>query len=210
MRFIFLGPPGAGKGTQAMRVAAALGVPHLSTGDMLRANIAAGTPLGLQAGALMETGNLVPDDLVISMLLDRVGEDDAAAGFILDGFPRNIAQARALQASSTGAINLVLVFIVDEDEVVHRLGGRRCCSQGHTYHLDHRPPLRVGVCDVDGEALEQRPDDSEEVVRNRLMVYRRETEPLIGFYESLGLVAEIKAVGSVDSITQQILTLARS
>ena len=210
MRFIFLGPPGAGKGTQARRVAAALGVPHLSTGDMLRANIAAGTPLGLQAGALMETGNLVPDDLVISMLLDRVGEDDAAAGFILDGFPRNIAQARALQASSTGAINLVLVFIVDEDEVVHRLGGRRCCSQGHTYHLDHRPPLRVGVCDVDGEALEQRPDDSEEVVRNRLTVYRRETEPLIGFYESLGLVAEIKAVGSVDSITQQILTLARS
>lgn len=210
MRFIFLGPPGAGKGTQAKRVAAALGVPHLSTGDMLRANIAAGTPLGLQAGALMETGNLVPDDLVVSMLLDRVGEDDGAAGFILDGFPRNIAQARALQASSTGAINLVLVFIVDEDEVVHRLGGRRCCSQGHTYHLDHRPPLRVGVCDVDGEALEQRPDDSEEVVRNRLMVYRRETEPLIDFYESLGLVAEIKAVGSVDSITQQILTLARS
>jgi len=210
MRFIFLGPPGAGKGTQAKRVAAALDVPHLSTGDMLRANIAAGTPLGLQAGALMDAGNLVPDDLVISMLLDRVGSLDAAAGFILDGFPRNIAQARALQASSTGAINLVLVFIVDEDEIVQRLGGRRCCSQGHTYHIDHRPPLREGLCDVDGGALEQRPDDTEEVVRNRLTVYRRETEPLISFYQSLGLVAEIKAVGSVDSITQQILKLARS
>jgi adenylate kinase len=205
MRLIFLGPPGAGKGTQAKRVAGVLDVPHVSTGDMLRTHIAAGTDLGRQTARRMDAGNLVPDDLVIAMLTSRLAAEDAVAGFILDGFPRNLAQASALQASPAGVIDRVVLFIVDEDEIVRRIGGRRCCSQGHTYHLDDRPPNRLGVCDVDGEPLEQRPDDSEEVVRNRLAVYRRETEPLVAFYDALGLIVEIKGLGSVQHITQQIL-----
>lgn len=209
MRLIFLGPPGAGKGTQADQVAGALGVPHISTGDMLRAHVAGQTTLGRQASALMQAGELVPDDLVLAMLMDRIDAEDAAGGFILDGFPRNLPQALALQAKPVGAIDRVVAFIVDEEEVVRRLAGRRSCSHGHIYHVDDRPPLRAGVCDLDGEVVEQRPDDAEEVVRNRLAVYARETEPLIRFYESLGLIIEIKASGPVEHITQQILGAVR-
>ena len=210
MRLIFLGPPGAGKGTQAKRVSDKLGVPHLSTGDMLRANIAAETPLGKQAEVLMEGGNLVPDDLVVSMLMSRINEEDAANGFILDGFPRNMVQAVALGNQSIGTIDRVVVFVVEENELVWRISGRRGCPHGHTYHLDHCPPLVGGVCDVDGEQLEQRPDDTEDVIRNRLAVYQRETRPLIDFYRSLDRVAEIKGTGSVENITQQILEAVRT
>ena len=205
MRLIFLGPPGAGKGTQAKRVAAALGIPHVSTGDMLRAHISSGTPLGRQAEALIDAGNLVPDDLVVAMLMSRVGERDAEGGFVLDGFPRNLVQARALQASPVGAIDQVVVLVVDEGEVVRRIAGRRCCPNGHNYHVEDRRPREPGKCDIDGDPLEQRPDDSEDVIRNRLAVYRRETEPLISFYESLALLTEIDGNGSVDHITQEIL-----
>jgi adenylate kinase len=171
---------------------------------MLRTQVAGRTALGRQAAALIDAGDLVPDDLVVSMLLDRIGAEDAAGGFVLDGFPRNLAQARVLQDAPGGAIDRVVVFVVNEDEVVRRLAGRRGCPDGHTYHLGDRPPLRPGVCDVDGKALEQRPDDTEEVVRNRLAVYHRETEPLIGFYDSLGLIVEIKGLGPVEAITLQI------
>lgn len=210
MRLIFLGPPGAGKGTQANRVAEGLGIPHISTGDMLRAHIASGTALGREAATLMDAGELVPDALVISMLAERITAADAAAGFILDGFPRNLAQALALETSSVGTIDRVVLFIVDEDEIVRRIDGRRGCNQGHTYHLDDHPPSQPGVCDVDGEPLVQRPDDSEVVIRNRLKVYRRETEPLIGFYSERGLILEIKALGSVQHITRQILDAVRA
>lgn len=172
---------------------------------MLRAHIAAQTSLGRQAEALMDAGNLVPDDLVVAMLMVRISEEDAVGGFVLDGFPRNPIQARALQASTVGAIDRVVVFTVDEEEVVRRIAGRRCCPSGHNYHVEDRPSLEPGICDVDGAPLDQRPDDSEDVVRNRLAVYRRETEPLISFYESLGLLVEIEGAGSVEHITQQIL-----
>jgi adenylate kinase len=210
MRLIFLGPPGSGKGTQSKRVAAALRVPHISTGDMLRIHISADTDLGRKAAERMQAGDLVSDDLVIAMLIDRISAEDAAVGFILDGFPRNLAQARALEASPVGAIDRVVLLIVDEEEIIRRIGGRRGCSQGHSYHLDDRPPNQPGICDVDGEALEQRPDDSEQVIRNRLAVYRRETEPLVDFFEERGLVVEIKAIGSVEHITHEILTAVRA
>ncbi|MDH3260296.1 MAG: adenylate kinase [Acidimicrobiia bacterium] len=210
MRLIFLGPPGAGKGTQASRVATILDVPHISTGAMLRDHIADGTDLGRQAAERMEAGDLVPDDLVIAMLTDRIAGEDAVPGFILDGFPRNLAQARALRASPGGVVDRVVLLIVDESEIVRRISGRRCCSRGHTFHLDDQPPARPGVCDVDGDPLEQRPDDSEEVVRNRLAVYGRETEPLIGYYEELGLIVEIKASGPIPHITKQILEAVRA
>lgn len=209
MRLIILGPPGAGKGTQAKRAASALGVPHISTGDMLRSHIASQTSLGQQAKALMDAGNLVPDHLVVAMLVDRIGHDDAADGYILDGFPRNLAQAQALQAAA-GDIDRVVLFVVDEEEVVRRIGGRRCCPHGHPYHVEDRPPIHDGVCDTDGEALEQRPDDSEPVVRNRLAVYVRETEPLVAFYESLGLIVEINGSGSVEQISNQVLEAVRT
>jgi adenylate kinase len=210
MRLIFLGAPGAGKGTQAKRVAAGLGVPHISTGDMLRGHVVAGTALGSQAAAHMDAGDLVPDDLVIAMLTDRIAKQDAAAGFILDGFPRNLAQARALQTSPAGVIDRVVVFIVDEDEIVRRIAGRRGCPQGHVYHVEDHPPKLAGVCDVDGEPLELRLDDSEAVVRNRLAVYQRETEPLISFYGELGMIAEIEASGTVEDITHRILRAVRA
>lgn len=210
MRLIFLGPPAAGKGTQANRVAEALGVPHISTGDMLRAHIASGTDLGREAASRMEAGELVPDALVIAVLAERIAREDAAVGFILDGFPRNLAQALALETSSVGTIDRVVLFIVDEDEIVRRIGGRRGCSRGHTYHLDDHPPSQPGVCDVDGEPLVQRPDDSEVVIRNRLNVYSRETEPLIDFYHDRGLVVEIQAFGPVQHITRQILDEVRA
>ena len=205
MRLIFLGPPGAGKGTQARLVADTLRVPHFSTGDMLRAHIAAGTDLGRKAAEWMETGDLVPDDLVIAMLTERIAGEDAAAGFVLDGFPRNLAQGHALERTPGGEIDRVVLFIVDEEEIVRRIAGRRGCPHGHTFHVDDHPPTQPGVCDVDGEPLDQRPDDSEEVVRNRLAVYARETRPLVDYYYERGLILEIKALGSVQQITQRIL-----
>lgn len=209
MRLIFLGPPGAGKGTQSKRVADALGLLHISTGDMLRTHIAANTDLGRSAATFMDDGNLVPDDLVISMLTERIAAEDAAGGFILDGFPRNLDQARALEVSPAGQVDRVVLFTLDEDEIVRRIGGRRSCSQGHTYHLDDRPPASHGSCDEDGEPLYQRRDDSEEVIRNRLAVYGRETEPLVDFYTERGLILAIEALGPIEHITEQVLEAVR-
>jgi adenylate kinase len=177
---------------------------------MLRGHVAADTDLGRQAAQRMEVGDLVPDALVIAMLTERINREDAVGGFILDGFPRNVAQARALQESPAGEIDRVVLINVDDEEIVRRVGGRRSCPAGHTYQLDERPPAKPGVCDVDGEPLEQRPDDSEDVVRNRLAVYRSETEPLIGFYNAQGLVVEIEGLGLVEHITRQILESVRA
>ncbi len=208
MRLLFLGPPGAGKGTQAVRTAERLGIPHIATGNMLREAVAAETKLGLQARDIMAAGDLVSDDLVVGMLNDRIAMEDATNGFILDGFPRNVAQAEALSSElGEDALDAAVLIAVDDDEIVRRISGRRTCPQQHVYHVDDNPPLEVGTCDIDGENLIQRDDDREDVVRNRLAVYREQTEPLIAFYEQRGLtIHRIDGVGELDEIESSIAT----
>jgi len=189
---ILLGAPGAGKGTQAKRLAETLGLPHISTGDLFRANLGQGTELGLKAKDYMEKGELVPDELVLDMLFDRVAGDDCTSGYVLDGFPRTVAQAKALDdrlAPDRDSSHVSVIDIeVDDDAVVRRLTGRLTCgSCGNIHHVDFAPPKASGVCDVCGGALEQRKDDSEDVVRNRLGVYREQTLPVVHYYESTGL-----------------------
>ena len=181
MRIVLVGPPGAGKGTQAKVVAESLGIPAISTGDIFRANVAAGTELGVQVKHYMDAGQLVPDEVTIGLIRDRFGEDDAAAGFLLDGFPRNVAQAEALEAMLTGIhvkLDRVVELKVDNDEVVRRISGRRLCRNDstHIFHVESKPPATPGVCDVCGGELYQRDDDREETVRERLRVYETETE----------------------------------
>ena len=206
MRLLFLGPPGAGKGTQAIRIADRLGVPHIATGNMLREAVAADTPLGKTAKEIMARGDLVPDDLVIAMLEERISRSDAERGFILDGFPRNIAQGESLierlgDSGLDGAVHIA----VDDDEIVRRISGRRTCPNQHVYHVSDNPPAVAGVCDLDGEDLYQRDDDAESVVRNRLDVYRRQTAPLVGFYEERGLVIhEVSGAGDLTDIEAAI------
>lgn len=202
-RYVFLGPPGAGKGTQADLVADKLGIPHIATGDMLRDEVARGTDLGRQARAIMEAGDLVPDELVIAMLARRLEDAD---GFILDGFPRTETQAHALDdLLRDRPLDRVVSLDVPDEEIVRRISGRRVCPNGHVYRIPDHPPRNDMVCDVDGLPVEQRPDDREEVVRNRLAVYRRNTEPLIEFYRQRGLLAEVSGVGTIDEIQHRIL-----
>jgi adenylate kinase len=209
---LFLGPPGAGKGTQAKRVAANLEIPHIATGDMLRQAVADGTELGLQARSIMERGDLVPDDLVIAMLMDRVGREDASGGFILDGFPRTIAQAKALEERFGGAgLDATVVIDVDPDEVVRRISGRRVCNNGHVFHVDDAPSGDGELCDQCGEPIYQREDDQAETVRNRLNVYRELTEPLISFYRQREMTMHvIEGVGGLDDITGLIMDALNS
>lgn len=205
MRTILLGPPGAGKGTQAARIVDAYGVPHISTGDILRANVKEGTTLGVEAKRYMDAGDLVPDEVIIEMVADRLSQRDAADGFLFDGFPRTVAQAEALDAllADRGTpLDVVIELVVDHDEVVRRLSGRRtCASCGRIYHLEVDPPTAGGVCDACGGALQQRPDDAEDVVRNRLEVYRDQTEPLVTFYADRGELRRLEAIGAVDEVT---------
>ena len=206
MKLLFLGPPGAGKGTQAIRIAERLGIPHIATGNMLREAVGAGTELGLVSKEVMARGDLVSDDLVIAMLEERIERDDAAAGFILDGFPRTIAQGEALAArmradSLDGAVDIA----VEDDEIVRRISGRRTCPNQHVYHVDDNAPLTPGLCDIDGELLVQREDDAESVVRNRLEVYREQTEPLVAFYRERGLtIHTVDGLGDLDHIESAI------
>lgn len=211
MRLLFLGPPGAGKGTQAVRIAERAGIPHIATGNMLREAVAAETELGLIAKDIMARGELVSDELVIGLLNDRIASEDAAAGFILDGFPRNVAQAEALAAElGDDAIDAAVLIVVDDDEIVRRISGRRTCPQQHVYHVDDNPPQNAGVCDIDGEALVQREDDREEVVRNRLHVYREQTEPLVAFYDGKGLtIHRIDGVGDLTDIEELVAAALR-
>jgi adenylate kinase len=209
MRLILLGPPGAGKGTQASRIAAAYEVPHISTGDIFRANVKGDTELGREAKRYMDAGDLVPDDVVIRMVDDRLAQDDAAGGFLLDGFPRTVPQAEALEALLVERgvpIDVVLRFAVDEDEVIERLTGRRTCREcGAIFHVSSNPPATEGVCDVCGGELYQRDDDTEDVVRNRMDVYRKQTEPLESFYWERGALRDVEAVGTVDDVTARAL-----
>ncbi|MGR3931451.1 adenylate kinase [Streptomyces sp. BRA346] len=210
MRIVLVGPPGAGKGTQAAYLAENLSIPHISTGDLFRANISQGTPLGKQAQEYMRAGQLVPDEVTVGMAEDRMRQPDAAGGFLLDGFPRNLAQAEALDAflrANDLSLDAVLDLEVPEDEVVKRIAGRRTCrnDSAHTFHVEYKKPETEGVCDVCGGELYQREDDSEETVRKRLEVYHRETEPIIDYYKAKGQVVTIPALGKVSEVTQRAM-----
>ncbi|MEE1817425.1 adenylate kinase [Streptomyces sp. NPDC004288] len=210
MRIVLVGPPGAGKGTQAAYLAKNLGIPHISTGDLFRANISQGTPLGVEAQSYMKAGQLVPDSVTIGMAEDRMHQADAEGGFLLDGFPRNVAQAEALDAflKADGIeLDAVLDLEVPEDEVVKRIAGRRICRKdsAHVFHVTYNAPETEGVCDVCGGELYQRDDDTEETVRKRLSVYHTETEPIIDYYRAQNLVATISALGKVDEVTAKAM-----
>jgi adenylate kinase len=202
-RIVFLGPPGAGKGTQAAVVARELSIPHLSTGDLLRAAVAAKTPLGLAAEAHIRAGRLVPDSLVLEILGERLARPDAAAGFLLDGFPRNLAQAEALDRRSP--LDVVVAFELPGDLLMNRLTGRRLCPQCHSvYNVVTQPPKVADRCDLDGSLLVQRPDDRPEAVGTRLEVYRTETEPLLQYYRAQGILRPIDATGTPAAVGARV------
>ncbi len=200
MKLIFLGPPGAGKGTQAARFAARYGIAHISTGDMLRAELRAGTPLGQQAQGYMNRGELVPDEVILGMVQSRIGQADCANGFLFDGFPRTVAQADALAALC--AVDRVVNIDVPQERLVARISGRRMCPDcGAAYHVSTHPDGRCGKC---GGALYQREDDREETVRNRLRVYEEQTQPLIEYYAARGLLVTVDGDESIERVTEAI------
>jgi len=212
VRITFLGPPGAGKGTQARDLAQEWGVLHLATGDMLREAVAAGSPLGREAKRYMDQGALVPDDVIIRMMAERLSVADAGRGFILDGFPRTTAQAEALSRllKDLGqSLDTVVYFDVSEPELLRRLTGRLVCRAcGHSYHLTFNPPKRAGVCDACGGELYQRDDDGEATVRNRLEVYRRQTAPLLDYYRQRNILTTVSGEGPVATIRDAIRAAA--
>jgi len=207
-RVALLGPPGAGKGTQAKRLATELGIAHLSTGDMLRAAAAQGTPLGREADGYMSRGLLVPDALVLSILRERLAAPDAQRGFVLDGYPRNVAQARSL--AEITPVDHVLYFEIPESVLVERLSQRRICPTcGTVYNLVTQPPRTPGRCDNEGTPLVQRPDDTEEAVRTRLVVYREVTLPLLDLYRTQGLLRTVPAGGTVEEVDARLRAALR-
>lgn len=214
MRVILLGAPGAGKGTQAQFITEKYGIPQISTGDMLRAAVKNETPLGLQVKEIMAEGGLVPDETITALIKDRIQEPDCQNGFLLDGFPRTIPQAEALKSEDI-RIDHVVEIAVDDEEIVTRLSGRRVHEpSGRTYHIKYDPPKEEGRDNETGEALVQRPDDSEETVRNRLNIYHDQTAPLVDFYQKWAQKApedapgyvRVKGVGGMDEIRDQILS----
>ena len=209
MRIILLGPPGAGKGTQAQFICGQFRIPQISTGDMLRAAVAAGSPLGEQAKAIMESGGLVSDDIIVGLVKERIEEVDCIDGCLFDGFPRTIPQAQAMVDEQIG-IDHVLEIAVSDEEIINRLSGRRVHpGSGRIYHVEYNPPKQAGVDDQTGEALIQRDDDSEQTVRNRLGVYHDQTRPLVNFYRELEGVEyhQLDGVGAVNDITRHIMSV---
>ena len=209
LNLILLGPPGAGKGTQSERLHSDFGLPLISTGDILRAQVAEGTELGQRAKAYMDAGDLVPDEVIIGMIIERLGEGDARDGFLLDGFPRNEEQAKALDRALEGLgrkLSAALMIEVPDEEVVRRLAGRRMCikNPSHIYHVDFDPPKEEGVCDIDGAKLIVRDDDEPEVIKHRLATYREKTEPLIDYYEDRGILNTVKGDAAPDEVEERI------
>ncbi len=211
MNIVFLGPPGAGKGTQAKILIERYGIPQISTGDMLREHRAKGTELGKKAQEYMDKGQLVPDEIILGMVKERLSQPDCQKGFILDGFPRTVAQAEALDKlleEMGKKLDFALALIVPDELLVERLTGRRTCkSCGMMYHIKYKPPKVDNKCDVCGGELYQRPDDNEETVRNRLKVYHESTAPLIEYYRKKGILREIDGSKSIEEITQQIIQI---
>ena len=211
MRLILLGPPGAGKGTQAAFITQQFGIPQISTGDMLRAAVKAGTPLGLEAKKIMDAGGLFSDDLIIGLVKDRLQQADCLKGYLFDGFPRTLPQADALKTANIG-LDYVVEIAVPEADIIERMSGRRAhLPSGRTYHLKFNPPKTAGVDDVTGEPLVQRDDDKEETVRHRLSVYRDQTRPLVDYYSGWAQTdtqapryRKVQGLGSVDEIKQRI------
>lgn len=213
MRLVLVGPPGAGKGTQAQFIAQHHSVPKISTGDIFRAHVSEGTPLGRQARGFMDAGDLVPDGVTVEMVRERLAEDDAVKGFLLDGFPRTVPQAQSLDDLLLGmgaGLDVVLEMVVDDDEVVRRLSGRRTCRRcSHVWHVDFDPPAVDGVCDHCGGELYQRDDDREDTVRHRLEVYAEQTAPLIAYYADKGILVGIDGTGPVDDVTDRAIAALR-
>lgn len=213
MRLVLVGPPGAGKGTQAEFISAHFHVPQISTGDLFRSHVVAGTPLGLEAKRYMDAGELVPDEVTINMVESRLDDDDAAGGFLLDGFPRNVPQAEVLNRllKDRGLdLDVVLELIIDADEVIRRLSGRRTCRGcGKIWHVEFDPTRKPDVCDRCGKQLYVRDDDQPETVRHRLEVYAEQTAPLVDFYAASGKLIGIDASGPVEDVTSRAIAALR-
>ena len=213
MRQILVGPPGAGKGTQAVALAAHYKIPHISTGDIFRANLKNGTELGKQAQSFMDRGELVPDSVTNEMVKDRLGNTDVANGFLLDGFPRNTNQAEVLDVilkDKKMPLDAVLELSIDNSEIIRRLSGRRTCRNcSATFHKDFEKPKVDGVCDKCNGELYQREDDKEEVITRRLEIYAQQTEPIITYYKKAGILKNMSAVGDVAEITQKVIALLK-
>ena len=211
MKIVMLGAPGAGKGTQAKKIAGKYGIPHVSTGDIFRANIKNGTKLGMQAKAYMDAGNLVPDEITIGMLLDRIHQEDCEKGYVLDGFPRTIPQAESLTAALKErgeSIDYAIDVDVPDENIIRRMSGRRAClSCGATYHIVYNAPKKEGVCDQCGEPLVLRDDDKPETVQNRLNVYHRQTQPLIDYYKKEGVLAQVDGTRDMEQVFQDIVKI---
>ena len=211
MKIIMLGAPGAGKGTQAKMIADKYGIPHVSTGDIFRANLKEGTELGLKAKEYMDKGELVPDELTVSILLDRVAKDDCKNGYVLDGFPRTIPQAEVLEKELDklgDKIDLAIDVEVPDENIIKRMGGRRACVKcGATYHIEHVPPKKEGICDACGSELILRDDDKPETVSNRLSVYHAQTQPLIDFYSERGVLKEVDGTKDMMDVFADIVSI---
>lgn len=209
MRLVLLGPPGAGKGTQASAIIKKYNIPHISTGDIFRANIKKGTELGKKAKAYMDKGQLVPDELVVSIVKDRLLEDDCKDGFLLDGFPRTVKQAEALDEELTKMelkLDHVINIDVESDELIKRAVGRRICKNcGATYHIEFNPPKKEEECDVCGGELYQRDDDTEETVANRIEIYLKETKPLVDYYTKKGIIFSVDGKQAIEDVFKDIV-----
>lgn len=211
MKIIMLGAPGAGKGTQAKLIAETYGIPHISTGDMFRMNIKNGTQLGMEAKTYMDQGLLVPDELTVRILLDRVGQEDCKNGYVLDGFPRTIPQAEVLEDALSkidDQIDFAINVEVPDENIIRRMGGRRAClACGATYHIEHVPPKKEGICDACGQELVLRDDDKPETVKNRLRVYQEQTQPLIDFYTKKGVLRSVDGTQDMQDVFGAIKTI---
>ena len=211
MKIIMLGAPGAGKGTQAKKIAEKYQIPHISTGDIFRANIKGGTELGMKAKTFMDQGMLVPDEITIGMLMDRIGQEDCANGYVLDGFPRTIPQAESLTKalSERGEkVDYAINVDVPDENIINRMSGRRAClGCGATYHIKFNPPVKEGVCDTCGQELVLRDDDKPETVKKRLDVYHQQTQPLIDYYKNAEVLAEVDGTQPMDAVFQGIVEI---